>query len=114
LDEMKGKSVVTARDRFGSRVVQQLIKSCSHEQISDLVVELMADGKRLLRHPYANYTMQCILRFGSPAQQALVVDALVGDLQGLSKHRVAKYVYRLALELCCREDQDRLKMGSQS
>lgn len=105
VDEIAGKAVVVARHRFGSRVMQQLIKSLPREQVSglfdELTEELMTDGQRLVKHPFANFVVQKMLAFGTPAQRLQIGLILKQDAAVYNKHSVAKHVMRLASELDC-------------
>lgn len=105
VDEITGKAVVVARHRFGSRVMQQLIKSLPQEQVSglfdELTDELMTDGQRLVKHPFANFVVQKMLAFGTPAQRLQIGLILKQDAAVYNKHSVAKHVMRLASELDC-------------
>jgi len=75
--------------------------------------EVVADTARHLRHPYANFVLQSLLKAGPPARRAQIAKALLTDAPGFSKHRIAKHVLRLAASQCSAADRKRLMADSQ-
>merc|ERR1712232_475772 len=97
IDELQGCAVVTARHRFGCRIIQRLIEHCPSKQTEDLVDEVMTDGTRLLRHPFANFVMQHILTYGEQRHRSEIMGLLMVAAGDLAKHRIACHVLQHAL-----------------
>jgi len=106
LDEMSGHVAAAARHRYGCRVLERLIERASQTEL--LVAEVLANASTLSRHPFGNFVVQHVLKFGTPPQRHNVIDVLVSDIQRLARHRVASHVVRCALKHSSAEDKQAL------
>merc|ERR1740123_724110 len=88
IDELLGRSgLVTqaARHRYGCRIVQQLLKKCSHEQVQGIAGLLLEDATMLSCHSFGNFVMQHLLEYGTEDQRLCLIRTLECDVAIVSK-----------------------------
>jgi hypothetical protein len=74
------------------------MERCHPQQTHRLLDEVLSDGERLIRHPFANYVMQHIITYGTLQQRAHVMGFLAANAKDLSKHRIASHVIHHAYQ----------------
>lgn len=58
-----------AKHRYGSRIIQHLLKACPPPQVSRIAESLLEAASVLACHPYSSYALQCLAESGIEEQQ---------------------------------------------
>jgi hypothetical protein len=66
-----------ATHRYGCRIMEELLKNCSHAQLAELADSLLVDSELLCIHMYGNYVMQSLLRNASSMQRQKLVKTII-------------------------------------
>merc|ERR1719321_1963175 len=69
----------------------------------------MIDLRELITHPFGNFVIQHILKYGTTEDRQMIVKYLVMDIYNLSRHRVASQVIESAFVHGCPDDKTLLK-----
>jgi len=109
LDELGGHVAAVARHRFGCRVLERLLERTWQTEL--LVHEIVSEAAALSVHPFGNFVVQAVLRFGTAAQRHSMFDILLADAHRLARHRIASNVMRCALVQGSFEDKERLVLS---
>jgi len=104
VNELKAKAVHTAKNRQGCRVLEVFVEHFPGRETDELVQELLNETEILIRHQWANFVIQHIIKHGSVPHRQAVARVVQADAVRLAKHRVASHVVRCALTHC-KEDQ---------
>jgi len=104
--EREGLAANVARHRYGGRVVQQLLKRCGAEQVSELAEVLMQEATNLACHSFGNFSVQNLLTSGTQEQRRRVARAIAKDAGSLCRSRAGDGVVAVAMEHA--EPEDRL------
>jgi len=90
VDELlQGEGLVkqVATHRYGTRIVQQLLKTCAASQVEGLVEALLQDAMALSCHTFGNYTIQHLLQFGTAQQQYLCVRMIEQNMGSIARNQ---------------------------
>lgn len=111
-EELEGVGAVTARHRFGCRVLCRLLEhhpsDGSTGPTARLVSEVMESTASLCCHAYGHHVIECALEHGTAEQKHGIAEALQVNIIRNAKNRFASYVLRKALLFCQLEDQQTL------
>jgi len=110
IDSFYGQVYTLATHPYGCRVIQRLFEHCLDENVVSpifcttlsntdfelqhrpLLEELHKFTSNLVQDQYGNYVIQHILEKGKPADRALIIDKIRGQVLQLSKHKFASNV----------------------
>uniref|UniRef100_A0A7S1AMW1 PUM-HD domain-containing protein n=1 Tax=Noctiluca scintillans TaxID=2966 RepID=A0A7S1AMW1_NOCSC len=111
-EELEGVGAVTARHRFGCRVLCRLLEHHPSDgntgPTARLVSEVMESAASLCCHAYGHHVIECALEHGTTEQKHGIAEALQVNIIRNAKNRFASYVLRKALLFCQIEDQQTL------
>jgi hypothetical protein len=97
--ELAGKGVEIAQNRFGYRVLEAMAMHCSELQLSGLAEEISQATVLLSRHMYGNFVLQHFLEYGNASCQSNVICCLITEIKLLAMDRTASNVVLKALEV---------------
>ncbi|CAE8704551.1 unnamed protein product [Polarella glacialis] len=107
-----GFPLKAARHRYGCRILQRLVESCPRRQIADLIDALIREAPSFACHPYGNYVIQHILKYGSDGQRGALCRCFCDNLRDLSANRFGSTVLKSVAQFCTPTDQDSLATGA--
>jgi hypothetical protein len=109
IDELIKEGVVAigeaCRHRYGCRIIEALLKTCTHDQMRSLVQHFLADADSLSIHMYGNFIMQRLLEYGAPDQRRYICIALQNNIAGTGSNFYGAVVVGTALQYCSQEDK---------
>jgi len=112
IDEISSKGVKAianvARHKYGCRIIQRLLEHCEPAQVKGLVDALLVDAVASCEHPFANYTMQHILEYGTDDQRRCLTGVLVQSASRGASNVHSMAVARKAMKYASHEEQHRL------
>jgi len=112
LKELNGHAITLARHQFGCRVLERLMEHCSeHQEVAELVDDLLKDAEPLCRHQYGNFVIQHIFEHGSQTWKDSVTKQITGTVSILAKHRTASHVVQKALDHGAEQNQRTLVLA---
>ncbi|ODQ66614.1 ARM repeat-containing protein [Nadsonia fulvescens var. elongata DSM 6958] len=127
-EKFRGHVIDLATHSYGCRVLQKLLEKTTfeHEQgyhyqqflssdgkqqfssstepspyyQADLLSEVLAGAKTLLKNQYGNYVIQHILEKGTREEKQYLIDIIMGSLLYYSKHKFASNVVEKSIHSC--------------
>jgi len=102
----EGADVVreAARHRYGCRIVEVLLKTCSVEQVCEMVQNLLPDVADLSLRMYGNFVVQRILEHGSDGHRCYINQLLRANVASIASNFYGSAVVGAALKHCAHED----------
>jgi len=97
-----------AKHRYACRVVQHLLRRCSHAQVGGITKVLLKDADALACHTFGSYVVQQMLEFGSEDLRRDLSRMVQRNVQILCPHACGSRVVRAALEHAAAEDRARV------
>lgn len=94
----RGQELQIARDRYGCRVWERLIEHC-HDDIEDIVKELLPASEALCRHQFGNFVISSLLEHRVSAH-AMILQQMRESLPLLVMHRTSSHVVQKAFQHC--------------
>lgn len=91
-DTFHGRVVSLGAHCYSCRVLQRIFERCGQAQARPLLEELHQSSERLMADQYGNYVIQWILQRGMPQDKMKVIEAVVGKVLALSRHKFASNV----------------------
>jgi len=103
----EGADVVreAARHRYGCRIVEMLLKTCSVEQVCEMVQNLLPDVADLSLRMYGNFVVQRILEHGTDRQRCYINQLLRANVASIASNFYGSAVVGAALRNCAHEDR---------
>eukprot|EP00812_Abedinium_dasypus_P012358 NODE_587_length_1459_cov_349.964387.p1 GENE.NODE_587_length_1459_cov_349.964387~~NODE_587_length_1459_cov_349.964387.p1 ORF type:complete len:372 (+),score=83.12 NODE_587_length_1459_cov_349.964387:3-1118(+) len=86
IEELMGAASRVAKHRYGIRILCRLLEHCPPKQIECLFAEVLREAAALCKERYGHYVALHILEYGSDAQRASVVRALLSDPFDFARH----------------------------
>jgi len=108
IDEMlqhQGLAKKVATHRYGTRIVQQLLKKCEASQLSGLAEALLQDAIALSCHGFGCFAIQHLLQFGTAEQQYRCVRTLEQNMGSIARSPCGVGVVAAAMKRACNEDK---------
>jgi len=108
IDEMlQGKGVVrrVVKHRYGTRIVQQLLRRCDASQVVGLAEALLQDVVMLSCHVFGNFGIQHLLQFGTAEQQYRCVRAIEQNMGSIARSPLGVGVVAAAMKHACSDDR---------
>jgi len=94
-----------AMHRYGSRIVQQLLKKCGPCQVDGLAEALLRDFVVLSCHTFGNFAVQHLLQFGTAEHQYLSVRSIEQNMGSIARSPYGVGVVAAAMKHACKEDR---------
>jgi len=103
--ELQGFAAVTARHRYGCRVLRQLIRNSLKidYQGRSLIDELLNEMDSLIRHTYGYHVIEHIVEHGLPQHKHTIAEAMRENIFVSAKFRNSSYIIQKVLEFCADE-----------
>lgn len=109
--EMEGRGAMTARHRFGSRVLEVMIMHCLEAQMTELAKEIVFETVELSRDPHGNRVIQHLLEHGTGECRSEIIRRLQPDMPSLAADRTATRVVAKAFDFSNEQEQRLLAMS---
>ncbi|KAG0335425.1 Dihydroorotate dehydrogenase (quinone), mitochondrial [Podila humilis] len=107
VNSFTGQVFSLATHPYGCRVIQRMLEHCADTETT-LLEELHRHIPNLVHDQYGNYVIQHILERGKPAEKALVVSKVLGQVLSLSKHKFASNVVEKCVAYGSKQDRQKL------
>ena len=98
LDDIRGYVLEFARDRHGSRFIQQKLERVDADEKQMIFDELTPEIYPLMNDKYGNYVIQKYFEFGSDEQKLVLVEKLQGNVLYLTLEVYGCRVIQKAIE----------------
>ncbi|RKP00969.1 hypothetical protein CXG81DRAFT_12550 [Caulochytrium protostelioides] len=112
IDAFHGQVFALATHPYGCRVIQRIFEHCTDAAVNAAYVPLLEELHRctlaLIQDQYGNYVIQHVLERGNPADKAMIVTKVHGQVLAMSKHKFASNVVEKCVAFGSREDRQRL------
>ncbi|CAE6921363.1 unnamed protein product [Symbiodinium natans] len=97
-----------ASHRHGCRIVQRCIDAAKGPERKMMIGAICQASLALIQDPFGNYVVQYVLGLQDPQASSLIVTAMMGRLNVLSRQKFSSNVVERCLQLASDEDRARM------